>query len=463
MNTLACPARHAVAGLLREARLAWRLARLAETLEALQPLIQLVESGDDLTANPDSDFAARRPTPRLHWARGAVRLAASAAYLLGNARRLDQLIRLAGKCYGDDATLLQLAAREAIDGGRLDDAANLVRRAVAIAPHRPSLLQLRARLAARAGRLDEALEASRLATRLRPRRAALRLELAHLALAAGRHDLGLAALGALIDPPCLLHARLLAGCGRWREAVEMYDRVIESHTPNPMSVSLSPDDSTSLTLRAGNRGVLDDGELLDAAIERIDLLERLGDRAAIIGLADVESADPFRSRQVVIRLAESMLNLGEARRCIALARRCRRGVESATALALMSVAASLLGRTMLAERCRRRLCLGDRTLLARAWRRGLMAEIITAQMSCRRAGSDPTQSVLEPLLSSAVEVLGQVSEQSPRYADVHFHRANCLAALGRSEEAGAALDTALLINPAYADARRLDATLRRAA
>lgn len=457
------PDRTAVARLLREARLNWRLTRLGETLAALEPLIQMARDATDLTADPVPDPGGQTRSARQTWARGAVRLAAQAAYLLGEGERFDDLLDLASARWGEDPTLLQLAARQAIDQGTTEQAAEFARRAAMLAPRRPRILQLLARLEARLGRLEDALEAARTATRLRPRRAALRLELAHLALAAGRHDLGLAALGALIDPPHLLHARLLAGCGRWREAVEMYDRVIDEHAPLPASVSISPADSTSLSLCDGSRGVRHDRELLDAALERIDLLERLGDRDALTALADAELADPFRSPAVLVRLAEAMLNFGQARRCLALAWRCRRGAESAAAFAFMSVAANLLGRAMLAERCRRRLRLQDRALLARAWRRGMMAGIISDQTSCRRAGADPTQSILEPLLSRAVEVLSQAGEQTPGYADLHYHRANCLAALGRTDEAGAALDTALTINPNYADAARLVETLRAAA
>lgn len=463
MNTPANPARRITASALREARLSWRLSRLGATLAALDPLLEMIDAAESSPGCSVAGGAKETGQPKPWRTRGAVRLAASAAYLLGRDEALERMLRLGARRYGEDATLLHLEARRAVDDGRLDDAASLARRAAAIAPDRPRLRQLLARLEARAGRHDAAIEAARAAIRLRPRRACLRVELAQIALAAGRHDLGLKAIGALIDPPALLHARLLAGCGRWREAVEMYDRVLESHAPAPSSQSRSPLAAAPIRVTCFNRGVDVDRDLVDAAIERIDLLERLGDRSAVIALADAEVADPFRHPALLVRLAEVMLNFGEARRCVALAGLCRHSAEAPRALALISVAADLLGRGVLAERCRRRLRAGDRTLLARSWRRGLMARLIAAQTSCRRAGSDPTQSVLEPLLTRAVEVLTDASAQSPRYADVHYHRANCLAALGRTEEAAAALDTALRINPSYADARRLADTLRAAA
>lgn len=463
MTTPTGPLRAMIASALREARLSWRLARLGATLDALEPLIQLIEAGETSIESAAAVGASGAGGAKPWRARGAIRLAASAAYLLGRDEALQRLLRVGAQHVGEDATLLHVAARRAVDDGRLDEAASLTRRAAAIAPGKPRLLQLLARLEARSGRHDAALEAARAAIRLRPRRACLRIEMAQIALAADRHDLGLKAIGALIDPPALLHARLLAGCGRWREAVEMYDRVLESNSPAPVSRSLSPLGAAPLSVPWFNRGVLADRELVDAAIERIDLLERLGERTALIALADAEVADPFRHGAVLIRLAEALLNLGETRRCVALAGRCRHGEHAPRALSLISVAADLLGRGPLAERCRRRLGQHDRALLARCWRRGLMARLIAAQTSCRRAGSDPTQSVLEPLLGRAVEVLAQVTAESPRYADVHYHRANCLAALGRRDEARTALDTALLINPAYADARGLADILRAVA
>lgn len=462
MIGLECPARHAVARLLREARLSFRLSRLRDTLEQLEPVVQLAQEGCELVARRGTGSGGRAEDAS-RWALGALRLAASCAYLLGETSKLEHFAALVERRWGDDAALLQLLARSAMDDGRMEEAVDLARRACARAPRRARLLELVGRIEARAGNLDEALAAVRVATRLRPRRASLRIELAELALAAGQFDPGLAALGALIDPPCLLHARLLAGAGRLREAVEMYDRVIDSGHAAPVIHSISPRRRTTLNLSSGNRGVMVDSDLLDASIERIDVLERLGDRTAIFALADAELADPFRSGPVMVRLAEAALNMGDPRRCVQLARRCRRGIESAFALALLSVAATLLKRPLLAERCRDRLGPRDRALLARAWRRGMMAEIISAQTSCERAGADPTQSVLEPLLQHAARVLGEVATESPRFADVRFHRGNCLAALGREAEAMVEVNAALSINASYADAQRLAETLKRAA
>lgn len=79
-----CPARTAVVRLLREARLNWRLARLGETLAALEPIVELDRDGVDLTANPARDSNGCTPGTRRTWARGAIRLATEAAYLLGD-------------------------------------------------------------------------------------------------------------------------------------------------------------------------------------------------------------------------------------------------------------------------------------------------------------------------------------------------------------------------------------------
>jgi len=462
MKTLIeCPARHAVARLLRDARLNWRLSRVKDTLEGIEPIIRMAEAGCDLI--PSRGEREAPATGTRHWARGAVRLAASCAYLLGRGETLNELINIAKRQWGDDATLMQLAARAAMDDQRVEESIALIRRAGTLAPRRPRLLELLSRLEAQAGHMDEAMAAVRVAARLRPRRARLRVELAELALASGECALGLAALGALIDPPCLLHARLLAGCGRLGEAAEMYNRLIDTRSPAPMIQSISPNQSRSITPQSSNRGVMGDQDLIDASIERIDVLERLGDRAAIIALADAELIDPYRSRTVMIRLADAVLNMGDPMRCIRLASRCRHSLEEPYALALISVAGSLLGRPLLAERCRQRLGARDQSLLARAWRRGLMAQIIAAQTSCERAGKDPTQSVLEPLLQRALQVLTDEAAQSPDYADLHFHRGNCLAVLGREEEAKDAAEKALSINPQYVDAQRLAGNLKRAA
>lgn len=463
MSTIQCPARLEVARLLRQARFNWRLSRLGEALDTLEPVVRLVEEECELMPSPRQAEQRESVSPRQCWALGATRLAAQCAYLAGRHERLAHLIRVAQRRFGDDATLLHIAARAAMDEGRVDEALAPARRACALAPRRARLLEWLGRAEARAGNIKEALDAVRSAASLRPRRASLRIELAELALANEEHDLGLAALGALIDPPCLLHARLLAGAGRWREAVEMYDRVIDAGHATPAFQSISPTHVASMALRRPNRGLVGDADLLRASIERIEVLERLGDREALQALADAEVDDPFRCGAVLVRLAESMLNMGDAPRCVRLARRCRTGGQAPMALALLSVAAALLGRRMLAERCRARLGVRDQSLLARAWRRGLMAQIISAQTSCERAGADPTQSVLEPLLRHATNVLGEVLEQSPHFADVHFHRGNCLSALGREREAAEEVNEALRINPNYADARRLAATLQHAA
>lgn len=462
MNTLIeCPARRAVANILREARLNWRLSRLKDTLEGLEPIVRMIDVGGDLI--PSLGERNKSATGARHWARGCIRLAASCAYLLGRGDTLNELLDMAQRQWGDDATLLQLAARAAMDDRRVEESIALIRRACALAPRRPRLLELLSRLEAQAGHMDEAIAAVRVAARLRPRRASLRIELAELALASGDCSLGLTALGALIDPPCLLHARLLAGCGRLSEAAEIYDRLIDARYSAPTIQSISPNQSRSIALQSFNRGVRADQDLLDASVERIEVLARMGDRAALIELADAELIDPFRSKTVLIRLADAMLNMGDAMRCIQLASRCRQGLEQPYALALISVAASLLGRPLLAERCRQRLGVRDQSLLARAWRRGLMAQIIAAQMSCEGAGKDPTQSVLEPLLQQALHALTERAVQSPDYADLHFHRGNCLAALGREDEARDAAEVALSINPHYADAQRLAGNLKIAA
>ncbi len=464
MNTIQCPARLEVARLLRQARFNWRLSRLGEALDALEPIVRLAQEGCELIASPcEGEAGEALAARRQRWALGATRMAAQCAYLAGCHTRLAQLLNMAEQRFGEDATLLQIAARAAMDEGRIEEALAPARRACALAPRRARLLEWLGRVESRAGNIGAALDAVRAAVSIRPRRASLRIELAELALAAEQYDLGLAALGALIDPPCLLHARLLAGAGRWREAVEMYDRVIDAGHAAPAFQSISPTHVASMALQRPNRGLVGDADLLRASIERIEVLERLGDRAALQALADAELDDPFRCDAVVVRLAESALNMGDARRSVRLARRCRTGGQAPMAIALLSVAATLLGRPMLAERCRARLGVRDQSLLARAWRRGLMAEIIAAQSSCERAGADPTQSVLEPLLSRAADVLGEVVEHSPRFADVHFHRGNCLSALGREREAVEAVHEALSINPNYADARRLATTLQHAA
>ena len=162
-----CPARRAVANILREARLNWRLSRLSDTLERLDPVIQLAASGCELIPGPGSRQGSATSTR--HWARGAIRLAASCAYLLGRADALDELIRLAQQQWGDDATLLQLAARAAMDDARMEDSIALIRRAGTLAPCRPRLLELVGRLEAKAGHFDEALAAVRA---VKPARAA---------------------------------------------------------------------------------------------------------------------------------------------------------------------------------------------------------------------------------------------------------------------------------------------------
>ncbi len=96
-----------------------------------------------------------------------------------------------------------------------------------------------------------------------------------------------------------------------------------------------------------------------------------------------------------------------------------------------------------------------RHILAELWQHAAGGRIIA-----QTVGSDNRhehRAAFERLLNRAANVLGDQLDEHPRRADMHYHRAVCLRALGLEQDGDEHLIEALAINPDYEAARKLAA------
>ncbi|MFG0328968.1 MAG: hypothetical protein ACF8PN_03625 [Phycisphaerales bacterium] len=283
----------------------------------------------------------------------------------------------------------------------------------------------------------------------------LRARVAELLRRGGKHDDAMRLIRSLTVPPRLLRARVLEGLGRWSEAADAYAELCD----HPSSADAIADE-----LRVTHEGDPGDPEdmiefaLVDATLSRIELLRRLGDRARLLNLALAELDTPADEPVVRLALAEALLEFGEWWTAGRLARRKGAGRPhwNSNGLATLVVASIALGRSRLAERARSRMNPRDVVALARLHRRAAVGRFVTRD-ECDSDGGmlDEAPSLLDRIAGVASRALDEAIAVHPEYADLRFHRANCLARLDLAEDALADLDAAIEVNPSYGMAQRL--------
>jgi len=371
--------------------------------------------------------------------RGAYRLIAHLALQIDQPDIARHYAATALLIWPDDAGAAGLLARVALLSGDSDDAVTLAQEAWGTAPHRLSIAKVLAEAYATVGKTKKALAFLESIRSRCPHKASIHIQIAELSLIAKQPEIGLRAIRALVHPPLLLQTRLLMMSQRLPEAIDCCDLLLKRR---------------SLT------GVDDHRVRAKSQLARIDCLESLGDLNRLRAMALHELHDDLDDpAEVHIRLAEALLSMGHTEMCVKLAFRHRHdGTMQARVWSLLAAAADTEGRHRLAGRCAKRiadLSHEDSASVAQTFRRGLIADVIKDQGSCRRAGADPNPSVLKPILERTIAVLDRKLLKHPDYADYRYHRANCHDGLGNTNAAEADLQRALLLNPAYDAAQRL--------
>jgi tetratricopeptide (TPR) repeat protein len=334
--------------------------------------------------------------------------------LEGDTAAADALIAAGLLARPSDPALTRLRARTLLKQGRLEEADRLIAAAIDLRPHHAGAVVLAGRIARRRGEHARAVDLLQRAIDLRPHEESLRRRMVQWQLDAGHPQRAEEALARLTWPEPLLAARVLRARGRLLEAADLLERTI-SGAAGPAS-------------RDRERA------------ELVEVLEEIGNpdalRRAIDQLDD-------RSPGALLCAARAMLPLGSfGRAAHAAARLARMAPWRRPALPVLMVAATLDGHAQTSRRVLEMLRSGPRRpdvrTLVDAWRRGLLGATLGSQRSANRAGADPSRSVLQPLLQEALRVIETAPVGSARdRADLRRHRADCLAAMGRTLEAAA--------------------------
>lgn len=222
---------------------------------------------------------------------------------------------------------------------------------------------------------------------------------------------GLAFIDQVVHPPLLLRARLLCAAGRYTEALDVYDRLLSAvGIPGVQKSSAPVKDHSDQTAEAVN-----EAELLEASLERIEILYKFGSLESLMRLADWEFEVPSQDHRVRMALAKSLVALGEIHRSVRLIRRNPSNVsERAERLAVLLAAAELTNRPKLADRCAAGLLrLKRRDLIIQAERNALFGHLL--QRSTNEGDFDTinhSSMRVSPLLESPLVELAKYAEQS---------------------------------------------------
>ncbi len=409
---------------------------------------------------------------------------AEAARLLREVRsagedRIDEAIEWAFAALPERKHVRRLAVQRHLENGNTEMADALAAQGLLLRPTDPSLAMLRARSLLMQGEPRGADREIELVLSQRPNHCATLLLAAEIAFVLkdypraisllhradrvkpNRDDIAALQVQTLIDADCVkrastvldsmrkpspvLRARLLKAQGRVLEAVELLAGQTEAGAS------------------AGD---------VEITHELIDLLERLGNHPRLSSvLLKVGPDQP----EVLVRAGAGWLSLGWfATAVLHLAPLRNVGRYRRDALAVITVAASMLGRMRLAELALARLQQtpsgADPIEMAHLWRRALTARLFSDQCNPQQAGADRNASLLQPLLRTAVEVFASQPRTRPGVmrgaggADIQRHRATCLAAMGRTKEATEALSKMLAPEVVEPKAQpEADVSLRRAA
>lgn len=349
----------------------------------------------------------------------------------------------------DDVSLLTILSECEFLAGHLLSARCLAQRATGNDPNRTSTHEQLARVCAAQGDAFGALESFEAALACCPQSNRLRVQLAQLALECQAWSVGLDALSQLVDPPSLLCARLLRGQGSLREAVDAYQRFLQAHRDRGTTRSISPSSDVTIALQCESATPCQD--LCEAQLELIELYHEIGQADAIQDLARVWVRSKPADATVGLSLARTLLAQGDVRRAVVIARRVAQldPAKRSQAMMVITAAATVANRTKLAHWAARQSDQSDRTANAIIWRRALEGEIVLEQHSAVAAGADPSSSMLGCLLGSARTTLARAVKENPGYADLRFHHAKVLEALGCAGQARLEMKRAIEINPRY--------------
>ena len=280
-----------------------------------------------------------------------------------------------------DPSLALLRARALVARGDRAQADGPLRLALAIRPHHTATLELAGRVALEGQDPLRAAECFRKIDSARPSDRIKRLRVIAL-LEATRPDLARTIFEQMEVQPVLLAAQVLRVEGRLLEAIEVL---------------------------AAGRGQSDGAQRQRITCGLIDLLEEAGDstrlRAVLINLGPAETEARGRAGLAWLTLGEFTAALRAVRPL--QTRRGRRGL----ALTVILVAATMSGRTTLAERALIRLRRldesVDRRAVADAWSRAFLGRILKDQQCTRTTGR---AGVLAGLLRDAQRVLERTLE-----------------------------------------------------
>jgi len=370
------------------------------------------------------DDSAEWAFSALPGSRHARRLATQRLLQAGDTEAADALITQGLLIRPTDPLLTRLRAESLFMQGETRLAEKEIRLALDRRPQHCATLLLAARIAAARNDHPRAVALLQRAEAQKPRRDQIKALLTQALLDAGCAERAEQTLHTMNRPSAALCARVLAAQGRLLEAIDLLEaaRLEEIEAADHQAVEL--------------------------LCELIDLLERVGDMSRLRRLLEEITVQGEPHRAVLVRIGVAWLTLGAFATAVRqMALISRPGPHQREALAVLVVAAAMAGRRRLAERALCRLqqtpAGTDPVAMADLWRRALTARLFSDQYDPQKAGADRNASLLQPLLRSALETFS--AEPASREegsggasgADLNRHRAICLAAMGRSQEAAA--------------------------
>ncbi len=188
-------------------------------------------------------------------------------------------------------------------------------------------------------------------------------------------DEGLEVLTRIILPPVLLKARLLASAQRLSEALQIYDALLTDY-----GVPSSDADQTLKFILANTKTEFNEEQLLEASIERITILDRLGHLAALERLARFELDAPSEDARVRLALGHALATAGRSEIAYTLIQRERNHpIHNHTYLTVLLIIAEVEGMGRLATRIARTLSKTDRSAIIHAEQNALLAKILRGQ------------------------------------------------------------------------------------
>lgn len=318
-----------------------------------------------------------------------------------------------------DPSLTLLRAKAALRRGRIARAQAHSDHVLTLRPRHVAALELAAAIAREHNDHVRAADLLRRALDIAPSNQSVRLQLITALLDAGLPDEAEDLLPALKTPLVPILARIRIAQNRWLEALDLLDTAHRA---------------------AASHHRLD---LLDQILVLLlDVLECVGQANRLTTLcAHITPELPLAET----RALGSLLWLGRFRECaVRAAAVIRHRRQNPAALAALIVAASMLGRDRWAQRAIHRFqCLTEaatptprsRTIITDAWRRGLIGQSFLTQQSATAAGSDPAPKQVLPLAAAAIEVFDQILARPDlpdhERRDIRTKRTQCQLALGR--------------------------------